>query len=136
MADYLYHFTSKQHLQDILNSGYLKLTMSSVKMPTRWWVSNYTQHTDTENYKPVVWLTDNPIPDALGNGLEGVMDKVAVRITVKKDFEKYKYWLSWANANRMDKEWMKCFIDGRNYRSWFISENIIPVSEFISIEEL
>lgn len=135
IEEYLYHFTSTYHLKMILESRFLKLTPSGLKETKNPRVENGILIDDNMNYKPVVWLTDNDKP--LGLGLEGsIVDKSEIRITLSKN-DHYKYWLGWANKNLMNKKWQKEFIASTpQYKSWYISEQLIPIEDIIIIENL
>lgn len=127
--DVLYHYTCKEHLPKILESGYLKKTSSNLKPPKQ----DFLEELSAVNYKPVVWLTDSDLTD--GHGLEGsAYDKTAIKITVIKK-PHMKYWRVWSKQNRMNKEWAKVFTEGRRDSTWFISESIIPLSDIVRIEE-
>lgn len=134
--DYLYHFTSRQQLDWILEDGYLKLTPSNLKEPKHIkkviderGVITYADPTDF--YKPVVWLTENPEPKARENGLSDI--KTEVRITVKKT-DDFKEWDTWALKNGIKVDWYKRLTAGCDHNSWWISTVIIPKADFIKIE--
>ena len=50
--------------------------------------------------------------------------------------EEYKWWLTWAQKNRMNKSWFKRFTNGYNYGSWYISESPIYLTDILRIEDL
>lgn len=132
---YLYHFTSTYHLMMILETGFLKLTPSGLKETKNPRIVNGKLIDDNMDYKPVVWLTDSDQP--LGLGLEGsTVDKSEIRITLLKK-ENYKYWLGWANNNLMNKKWQKEFIASTpQYKTWYVSEQVIPLNDVLKIENL
>jgi hypothetical protein len=132
-TQYLYHYTSSFHLPMILSTGYLKLTESNLKEPKNTRIEYGIVVDDTMNYKPVVWLSDCKIP--YGLGLDGsAVNKSEIRITIPKK-EHYQYWLGWANRNRVNKKWQNVFISSTpNYKSWYVSEKIILLDDFLLIE--
>lgn len=97
--EYLYHYTNLETMKEILESGALKLTPSNLKKPTNLHVgTNQFGHqaiiSDTDSYKPVVWLTDSDSPErhGLSNPLEQMppeLDKRRIRFVLEKkpDYE-------------------------------------------------
>lgn len=138
----LYHFTSRIHIEKILESGYLKLTPSYLIEPKdakvieveKGWYKIVSEMSD--GVKPVVWLTDSEIPEGLAIEVpEGAYDKNRIRITIPKKPE-YKWWLTWAERNKMNKKWLKRFTNGLKYGSWYISEEPIKLDDISLIEDL
>lgn len=126
--DVLYHYTCVEHLSKILESKHLKLTQSNLKPPKD---MSFMEMFGTGD-KPVVWLTDSDSIE--GHGLEGsVYDKTAVKITVLKK-PHMKYWRTWSKQNHINKEWAKQLVKGRRDSTWFVSEEIIPLTDIIKIE--
>jgi hypothetical protein len=127
--DVLYHYTSKYHLQLILNDGFLKLTESNLIAPD----GTFQTELKSKNYKPVVWLTDSEITG--GNGLEGSMaDKTEIKITVRKKPD-FQWWHSWSRKNQIDKSWAKALEQGNKSKRWFISEKIVTMEDILKIED-
>ena len=128
MDGVLYHFTCKEHLEEILSSQYLKLTDSNIITP------DGTLETErrSQAYKPVVWLTDSEYSNNIG--LEGsVVDKTEIKITVlKKDY--MVRWEDWGPQKEMEKAWRRRFCRNQKISSWYISEQIIPFSDILRIE--
>lgn len=122
MRKVLYHCTSTYHLPQILESQYLKLTDANLRA-------------DIENYKNVVWLTDLEKPDAFALGLGGITDKTEIRITIEKK-KNFKYWKVWSRKNKIDKAWADILERDRKPNNWWISEKIIPMEDFLLIENM
>lgn len=142
MSKYLYHYTSKHNLEKILNTGYLKLTPSNLIKPTDMKIvkredGSYDVVSEiSDHVKPVVWLTDSL--DMSGHGLEcgNAPDvKKAIRITIPMK-DNYKWWLTWAERNRMNKRWMKVFTNGKRYGTWYIAEEPIELKDIYMIEDV
>jgi hypothetical protein len=94
----LYHFTSIVHLPRIKEAGFLKLTESNL-------------HLTIPHYGPdVVWFTTEESA-RLGHGLFGHVDKTEIRFTVDLPDHWVKSWLSWAEGQGMDREWMGYIIE-------------------------
>ena len=133
----LYHYTSLYHLRQILDTGYIKLTASNLLQPVAPRLVNGVFVDETDNYKPVVWLTDTlDFGTAKANGLVGGMfDKTEVAIVIENaTLKDFKYWVRWAKDNRMDKAWFKALTsDTPNFRSWYITEKPIPVDKSVPI---
>lgn len=55
----LFHYTNPYHLDEILASGKLKLTCSNLVRPVNGRMENHNFLSDTDGYRPVVWLTDS-----------------------------------------------------------------------------
>jgi len=127
----------------ILKDGFLKLTESQLKPPTQEEIRQMEQgdyssldKNAEDLYKPVVWLTDNGSP--LNMGLDGsAFDKKEIRLTLKMR-EHYEIWDAWGKKNRIDLKWSEGLIRGKDYKSWYISERIIPMTgdEVICIENI
>ena len=143
MNEVLYHFTSKFQLPLILKDGFLKLTESQLKPPTRAEVQQLQQGDYSsldkkaeDLYKPVVWLTNNSQP--LNMGLDGsVFNKKEIRVTLKTR-EHYEKWDIWSKKNRIDAKWAEALQRGKDSDSWYISEKVIPITsdEVIRIENI
>lgn len=139
---YLYHFTSEYHIKKILECGYLKLTPSYLIEPKDAKVVEvepgcYRVISEmSDNIKPVVWLTDNEMPEGLAIEVpDGALDKKTIQITIPHK-NQYVWWLTWAERNKMNKKWLKRFTEGLHYGSWYISEEIIPVEEFFMVKNI
>ncbi len=139
MGKMVYHYTSMLHIDAILKDGYLKLTPSNLVQPTDLHLVNVngipSWVSQTDSIKPVVWLTSSPIPE--GHGLEcgSNMRKKEVRITLSMK-DSYEWWEDWSVKNRMNKNWKKKFIRGFRYGTWYVSEEVIPVEDFLLVENL
>lgn len=137
-VEYLYHYTAMKRWEQILDSGYLKLTPSNllkpvnprmVKLPDGSW--NCTDETDA--IKPVVWLTDSI--EAAGHGNDKI--KQEIQIVIPYDKEKHHWWVEWKDKNRMNKSWFKKLTsNGERYGTWYVCEEIIPVSAILYVKNL
>lgn len=129
--DYLYHYTCKENVNSILKEG-LRLTPSNLLQPVNMRIVNGSLVSDTDWYKPVVWLSDSISPER--NGLDGSrFNKKEIRVTVEKTDE-YKYWDLWSKRYYMDKRWKAALTDGYHYKSWFVIERPVSVDEIVKIE--
>ncbi|WP_139241079.1 hypothetical protein [Anaerocolumna jejuensis] len=142
---YLYHFTAndKNHIGRIMQTGYLKLTPSSLLKPTKWWNEMRngvkTFCTDTDDYKSVVWMTNKKNAEGLGidSGMSPayVDAKKEICITIRMK-DTFKWWNQWADENRMNKSWRKAFTSGMSYGSWYVSEEPIYMEDIVLIENM
>lgn len=127
--DILYHFTSSVGLSAILCAKYIALTESNLN--TR------------EGNCGVVWLTSSPDPANHGLKFDGAIpaehDKTSIRITLPNK-ETFKQWDKWSTAKGMDGGFKAILIDsagaGDTYKTWYISESIIPIEEILEIENM
>ncbi|MGN0318300.1 MAG: hypothetical protein ACI4E1_10270 [Lachnospira sp.] len=138
----LYHYTSRYQAEQIIQSGYLKLTPSNLIKPVdlrlvRYEDGYYGMVSDiSDPVKPVVWLTDSL--DMSGHNLECPNNpnfKKRIRITVPMK-DSYKWWVTWAERNRMNKKWFRDFTYGKRYGTWYVSEQIITLDDILLIEDL
>jgi hypothetical protein len=123
-----YHYTSHQHLKQILRDGYICPSESNVSI---------TQ----DRYGPdVVWLVDRPNLE-YGHGLSFtdapftmVFDKTAVCIEV--DIPAIK-WTDWSYSHEMNSVWKEAFIASGGGREaadqWYVFPGIIPIDRIINI---
>ena len=138
----LYHYTSRYQAEQIMESGYLKLTPSNLIKPVDLkkvrredGIYDFVSEI-SDGVKPVVWLTDSL--DASGHGLENLKNpdiKKRIRITVSMK-ESYKWWVTWAERNRMNKKWFKDFTSGKRYGTWYVSEEPIMLDDVLLIEDM
>lgn len=133
----LYHYTSRIQAELIMKKGYLKLTPSNLIKPTDLkfirnedgilsWVSEIS-----DPVKPVVWLTDSKDPSV--HGLNKLKEDIRITVPMK---DSYKWWVAWAERNRMNKKWFKSITNGMRYGSWYVSEEIIQLEDVLLIEDL
>ena len=130
MADVLYHYTCSYLLPSIMKARYLTLTRSNFSL-------------DNMRLFPVVWLTDSPMPDIMGllfdPNIPDDLNKTRIRFTIRK--KKYmKQWDEWSDSKGMDKQLKQALIASASaentYMSWYVSEQIIPINDIITIENL
>ena len=150
----LYHFTSKEHLAEILKDGFIKLSPSNLEEPQNLHIdeNTLTAVADNDDVRPVVWLTSTvkvSMSELGGNSytkddLSNIHDentkkrlldsKDSVRITVEKTADMYR-WTRWAQGNGIDPKWFKALKQAASDNAnWFIVERTIPVKDFISVE--
>lgn len=138
----LYHYTSRYQVEQIIESGYLKLTPSNLIKPVDLKIMKLTDgnydavSAISDPIKPVVWLTSSL--DTSGHGIESPHDpnfKKRIRITIPTK-DSYKWWITWAEENRMNKSWFKAFTRGKRYGTWYVSEEAIMLDDVLLIEDL
>lgn len=138
----LYHYTSRYQAEQIIKSGYLKLTPSNLIKPVDMKIVRNADGTRdvvsaiSDPVKPVVWMTDSL--DSSGHGLEygnPTGFKQRVRITIPMQ-DSYKWWVTWAERNRMNKKWFRDFTRNHRYGTWYISEEPITLADVLLIEDL
>jgi len=126
----LYHYTCQYHLPAILKSRYLSLTESNFSF-------------EKAGLYPVVWLTDLPMPDNMGllfdTNIPDNLNKTHIRVTIKKK-PYMKKWDEWSDLKGMDKQQKQFIITSASaedtYKSWYISEQIIPINDVMIIENI
>lgn len=141
MADlnYVYHYTSVLRWNEIKESGYLKLTPSNLKNLKNPKMVKRPDGTtaivdETDDYKPVVWLTESTVPQDMG--LENPQ-KMRIQIAIPYDKTKHHWWWTWKDRNRADKKITKFLIcHGEKYTTWYVCEEIIPFEDFIYVKDL
>lgn len=103
----LYHYTSLDHLQQILSDKKLKLTQSNLLRPVNPRIENGTIVSDTDYYKPVVWFSSVLNFDkAKDCGLSGsFQDKTEAVIVIKSSKQPFYKWSEWAKKNGIEKQW-------------------------------
>jgi hypothetical protein len=98
-----YHFTSREHLEQIRADGMIRPTDSNVGSPFPE-MRPYGVHIGPS----VVWLLDTP-EVGYDHGLSGsVQDKTAVRISVNVPAVR---WLHWQHAAPMHPEWRRRLVE-------------------------
>lgn len=143
VMEYLYHYTNIINMRDILASSKLALTPSNLKEPTDLHVGidafgRRAYVSDTDKYKPVVWLTDSQSP--AGHGLEmqnahSLTLKTRIRFVLEKKPD-YYVWNAWATRNRMNKSYRRRLTNGMDYLSWYVCEHEIPLSDVLRVEDV
>lgn len=134
----LYHYTAPLRWEQIQNSGYLKLTPSNLLKPknmkkVKMEDGTYNIVDETDSYKPVVWLTNSESPK--NHGVGDLKEEIQIAIQYNK--EKHHWWVEWKDKNRMDKSWFKRLTrNGERYSSWYVCEEIIPLSEIVYVKNL
>lgn len=138
-TEYVYHYTSTLRWKEIKKSGYLKLTPSNLKNLKNPQMVKKPDGTtaiidETDDYKPVVWLTDSPTPENMGLGNP---KKMEIQIAIPFDKTKHQWWWTWKDKNRADKKMVKYLIShGEKYTTWYVCEEIIPFEDFVYVKNL
>ena len=125
----LYHFTSPVGFMAILYGKNLALTESNLNI--------------REGNCGVVWLTSSPDPKNHGlkfdSNIPAQYDKTLIRISLASK-ETFKHWDEWSNSKGMDSVYKEILIASANaeetYKTWYISETAIPISDFLKVENL
>ena len=125
----LYHFTSPIGLSAILRSRHISLTESNLN----------TSHGNCG----VVRLTSSPDSSnhglKFGNNVPAEFDKTTIRITLPYS-DVYRHWDEWSASKGMDKSYKEILIHStgafETYKTWYVSEIIIPIDEVLKVENL
>lgn len=134
----LYHYTSVSNFVQILCTGYIRRTHSSLLSARKedMKMDKYHNLTDpTDNYYPVVWLTSSPVANdrLLGNG-KGLYRKDEVRISFEKAEDMFR-WTRWAEEHNTEREIFqylkKSSPDSKN---WYVCEREIRIDEIQQVE--
>ena len=135
----LYHYTSIEHLQEILSDGVIKRTCSNLAFPTNCRIEEGCVVSDTDHIKPVVWFTDKQL-DVTDNGkglgiYGGIMDKTACAIVLQNPTpNKYIKWSDWAIKNHIDPEWFDALKSSAPYwDSFYICEKPVKIDHNVKI---
>ena len=126
----LYHFTCTALLDEILASRYLKLSTSNLRE-------------DKLALSPVVWLTDSHNPNNMGlvfqPGTPDFFNKTYVRFTIRKK-PYMRRWLEWSEEKGIDEGMKQALIASASaeetHKTWYVSEEIIPINDVLVIENL
>ncbi len=136
----LYHFTSYQHMLEIIADGKLKRTPSNLLEPVNPRIENGVYVSDTDDYKPVVWLTSKATPDRLGVDtpeLPPQFNKHRVRLEISPPpFLNICKWEPWADSHGISPKWKAALIKNMDYDTWYISEGEIPIAYVSRIIDL
>lgn len=137
----LYHYTSLEHAKSIIEAGYIRKTPSNLLRPKNLSIVNgVAVDPATDDYFPVVWMTNSESPDGLGietgnaPTYRDIKKRVRISIPMKPYYTK---WSKWAKQHNMEPGWKKCFTAGLNWQSWYVSELEIPlkaISEILDLE--
>ena len=131
----LYHYTSIDHLQQILTDNEIKLTCSNLLKPKNLKIVNEAFIDETDGYKPVVWFTSILDFDrAKQCGLVGGnSDKTEAAIEVDipcPELQSVYKWDSWAKANNIDEEWFLALkTTAPLWNSFYISERPVKIDD-------
>lgn len=100
-----YHYTSLDHLRQILAERKINLTASNLLKPIAPHIVNGNLVDETDSYKPVAWFTSLLDFDrAIKCGLYPEKTEAAIVFeTTEKD--RFRKWEEWATENGIEKEW-------------------------------
>ena len=110
----------------------IKFTMGSSEPPTQREQELLKQAFIGKN--PVVWFTDRKDPDRIGldpcmnKPVELEYDKKQICIVVEQTPE-FKHWQEWALKKHINLDWYRAITNGYDYKSWYILERPLKVSE-------
>ena len=130
-----YHYTSLDHLREILDEKRIDLTASNLLRPVAPRIVNGTfADPATDNVKPVVWLASNLDFDvAINNGLPYEKTEAVIAIQANRAISIIK-WDKWAVANGIEKSWFNALKQtAQNWDNFYISEAPIPITETTGI---
>lgn len=125
----LYHYTSRHHHKQIVDSGVIKTTESNIG----------SGHPDFKPYgvdvgPRVVWLTSQPdVVD--GHGLNGSLyNKFEVRFQF--DLVDAIKWSDFATQHGINKHWYRILDKAANYtaRYWWVLPRFITLTEIKNIQ--
>lgn len=135
-----YHYTSKKNWEKIQKSGVIKTTCSNLLPPdlSTMQIVDGCLRDKNDDYKKVVWLTNQIRPDKMKLALNGTKySKTAVRITISTekvpDIIKWKHF---ADSNNMDASWRKRIESIGKPAYWFVCEHEIPIECISSVDIL
>ena len=126
----LYHYTSREHLKEILKSREIKLTASNLLKPVKPAIINGKLSDVTDNYKPVVWLTSLlDFSKAIQAGLTIEKTEAAIQIEMSPLQPFYK-WADWAERNGIDKEWYQALKNTAPlWETFYITEYPLKITD-------
>lgn len=120
----LYHFTCEEHLQDILESGYLKTCESNVSFKR--------EHAGPD----VVWLTTQERADA-GHGLQhSSADKTVIRFTLDLDKRAVHKWREWAKARGSSQLVMGALAEAGGSGSWRVTTSPVTAGQWLEVRNM
>ena len=127
----------------IIRDGKIKRSNSQLLPPANGRIVDGKYVSDTDDYKPVVWLTSSITPARLGVYFPGRScdlpeeDKRRIRIEIPSTIMlNIMPWTQFAKRNGVDPEWRDIITKGMNYASWYVTENEIPISAVARIIDL
>ena len=137
-----YHYTCLEHLETIVNSGYLKLCQSNVNPPPE---------EATEDTPQVVWLLKKPLvgktPDMLvsqgyanvdGRNVPVRIDKSRVEIIVNVPQEDVQRADKFFRKNNTPEWWIKVLENasgGTKVKEWYVVERTVGQEEWVEIND-
>lgn len=125
----LYHYTSLEHLREILKSKEIKVSPSNLLCPVDPKLINGVLTDITDSYKPTVWLTT--IADfgkALQMGLTITKTEALIQIEALPNITVYR-WTEWAERNGIDKQWYNDLkATAPLYKTFYVSERPIKIT--------
>lgn len=124
----MYHFTSPDHIEEILSLGVLYAVESDLSIAEQFAAPS------------CVWFTTDPNPSGK-HGLGGsAADKEAIRITVEVPDEDVVVWSEWADSNSMNSKWRRILTKIAGGRevvdTWRLVFRPVHSDEWVSVENL
>lgn len=126
----LYHYTSLDNLQQILDDKRIKTSPSNLLKPINPHLINGKFIDETDTHKPVVWFTSLlDFEKARACGLTGsIVDKTEAAICINS--LEAKKWAIWATQNNIDKSWFKALkASAPMWETFYIVEHDILFDE-------
>lgn len=126
----LYHYTSLEHLQQILNAGQINLTASNLLKPKAPHFKNGSFVDETDRYKPVVWFSSLlDFKKATDCGLYDTKTEAAIQID-SPGKPLFRKWDNWARENNIEKEWFDALKKSAPlWRTFYITEKPVKIDE-------
>ena len=137
--EYLYHYTSFEHLQDIIETKQIKLCPSNLLRPIRPHIKNNSLVDMTDSYKPVVWFTSelyrfDELQKIINNGLSQKKAQAVICVPTNLFGFVYKKWDEWAVENGIEKKWFEILKKtAPNWRTFYVSERPVPITDDVEI---
>lgn len=126
----LYHYTSLEHLRQILTDGKINLSASNLLRPINPHMENRCFVDDTDNYKPVVWFTSLLDFDrAVNCGLSPSKTEAAIQIE-SPGKPLFRKWDKWAIENSIEKKWFDTLKETAPlWKTFYITETPVKINE-------
>lgn len=127
----LYHYTSLEALDKIIEDGEIKLTASNLLRPINPRIVNGVCVDETDSYKPVVWFSSLlDFGKAHLNGLTGSsIDKTQAAIQIETGILMFHKWDEWAKRNHIENEWFNSLkATAPLWQTFYISESPVKIT--------
>lgn len=145
IPEYLYHYTTWEHFQDIYRDGQIDLSPSNLKM------DDSTLHIEGifrgdeqvgsrlvdkyANYHPVVWFTADSNAVATENGLDDLKTQCVLVIKTAAHRHSYMSWMDFTSKYNSPPDVVARLkkSNGGGWKQWYIRETPIDVTEIESL---